>query len=290
MKAELKPFIKWVGGKSKLLSELEARLPLNIKELEYFEPFIGGGAMFLYMQPKIAVISDSNEELINTWNIVKKFPDEIIYILNTLKSNKEEYYNIRNIDREDNWKIKYGNEYRAARFIYLNKLCFNGIWRENKNGCMNVSYNGNTKDISKLVNYTNLLNISEYLNCNDVSIYGVTYDTLVQSFITDIDNNVVNLSNTFWYLDPPYADLDTRKVFTGYNANVESNDIFHEKLKNYFTILSNSGAYVMESNSNSQYIYDLYKDYNIDSVYVNNTIGGIGSERGTIKEVIIKNY
>ena len=279
---DLKPFIKWVGGKRKLLVELENRLPKNINELTYFEPFLGGGALFLYLQPKNAIISDSNTELINCWNIVKNKPNELINDLDKLESNKETYYELRKLDHDPNFKTKDNEVLRAVRFIYLNKLCFNALWRENKNGYMNAPYNGNTAHISTLVNYDNIIEISKYLNSANITIRCCSYE--------DIIKEQTNFTNTFWYLDPPYADSDFKKTFNSYNANAESNDIFHEKLRNNFTILTNNGAKVLESNNNSQYVKTLYDGYFIDDVYTSRCIGGLGSERGQIKELIIRNY
>ena len=281
-KFDLKPFIKWAGGKKRLLIELENRLPENIDEYTYYEPFIGGGALFLYLQPKKAVINDINAELMNTWRVIKDSPEELISIISKMKNAKEEYYAIRSWDRLQFWKDKKSPSERAARFIYLNKLCFNGIWRENKSGFMNVPYNGNTKSISDLVNFENIQNISAYLNDANVKILNCDYNKLIKK--------EYSYSETFWYLDPPYADLDNRKTFDSYNANTVNNDIFHENLRNNFTILSDNLALVMESNSNATSVRELYKDYHIDDVYLTRCIGGIGSDRKQVKELIIKNY
>lgn len=282
MKSELKPFIKWAGGKKRLLLELESRLPDNINEYTYYEPFIGGGALFLYLQPKNAVINDINSELMNIWTVIRDNHNELLQTLDKMKNTKEEYYAIRSWDQLQDWKNQKSPVERAARFIYLNKLCFNGIWRENKSGFMNVPYNGNTKPISSLVNFDNIRNISEYLNKANIEILNCDYNTLI--------SKDKSYKNTFWYLDPPYADLDFRKTFDSYNANVISNDTFHENLKDSFTILSDNGALIMESNSNATSVKELYKDYNIDNVYLTRCVGGAGSDRKQIKELIIKNY
>lgn len=279
---ELKPFIKWVGGKRKLLVELENRLPKNISDLTYFEPFIGGGALFLYLQPKKAIISDNNRELINCWNVVKNNPIGLIDGLDKLESNKETFYEVRNLDRDPKFLTSYDEVQRAIRFIYINKLCFNGIWRENKSGYMNVSYNGETKHISKIVNYNNIIEISKYLNSADITIKHCSYEDIIKSQDSFID--------TFWYLDPPYADSEFKKTFNLYTADMESNDVFHEKLHKNFTILDKNGAKIIESNSNSQYVKTLYDGYIINNVYINSCVGGLGSERGQIKELIIRNY
>ena len=281
-KFDLKPFIKWAGGKKRLLIELENRLPDNINEYTYYEPFIGGGALFLYLQPEKAVINDINTELMNTWRIIKDDPEGLLSVIGKMKNTKEEYYAIRSWDKLQFWKDKKSPTERAARFIYLNKLCFNGIWRENKSGFMNVPYNGNTKPISDLVNFENIRNISTYLNEANVKILNCDYNRLI--------DEERNYSGTFWYLDPPYADLDHRKTFDSYNANTINNDIFHEILRDNFTILSDNSALVMESNSNATSVRELYKDYHIDDVYLTRCIGGIGSDRKQIKELIIKNY
>lgn len=282
MKSELKPFIKWAGGKKRLLFELENRLPENINEYIYYEPFIGGGALFLYLQPEKAIINDINTELMNTWRVIKENPEGLLSVISKMKNTKEEYYAIRSWDRLQFWKDKKSPTERAARFIYLNKLCFNGIWRENKSGFMNVPYNGNIKPISDLVNFENIRNISEYLNKANIKILNCDYNRLI--------DKERNYSGTFWYLDPPYADLDFRKTFDSYNANVISNDTFHENLKDNFTILSDNGALIMESNSNATSVKELYKDYIIDNVYLTRCVGGAGSDRKQIKELIIKNY
>lgn len=133
------PFLKWVGGKRQLIPQISELLPAKIRELKYIEPFIGGGALFFHLQPKKALINDANEELINVYKVIRDFPEELIQDLSKHDNEAEYFYKIRSLDRDDNYKNLSPIE-KASRVIYLNKTCFNGLYRVNSAGEFNALY------------------------------------------------------------------------------------------------------------------------------------------------------
>ena len=272
------PFVKWVGGKRQLLNELRSYIPHNFNT--YYEPFIGRGAFFLDLLPKSAIISDSNFELINTWLCVRNNPNELIQLLEEHQSNnsKEYYYEIRGLDRTENFD-KLSPIERAARFIYLNKAGFNGLWRVNKKGHFNVPY-ANPKTLN-LTMEDKIQDISNYLNSNDIEI-------LWQDYL-EVRNKVEK--NDFVYFDPPYIPITETSAFTSYTKEgfTLENQI---ELRNLAKDLAEKGTFVMLSNSGSEIIYDLYSDpiFNIHEVYAKRSINSKGDKRGNVKEVIITTY
>jgi DNA adenine methylase len=267
-----KPFLKWVGGKTQLLPELSTRIPCHIDN--YFEPFIGGGAFFFYLQPPIATIVDINEELINTYKVIKEQPEELIEDLKKHIYNPEYYYQIRNIDRSSEYKF-WSDVERASRLIYLNKTCFNGLYRVNSKGQFNTPI-GKYKN-PKIVDETNLKVCSRVLQ-NTQIIHG--------SFL-EIER-LVN-SDDFVYFDPPYAPLNATSNFTGYNQHGfdESMQLI---LRDLCLRLDAKNVKFMLSNSNTPLILDLYRDFKIDFVYATRAINSKAEKRGKIPEVIVTNY
>ncbi|MFK5974961.1 MAG: MvaI/BcnI family restriction endonuclease [Sulfurovum sp.] len=273
------PFIKWVGGKRGLLSQI---LPLFPKEFEdYHEPFLGGGAVFfeLYsrglLRDKNIYLSDINKELINTYNIVKNSPLELIISLEEFKSkhNKEFYYKIREQDRQDNFK-SLSDLQRATRFIYLNKTCFNGLYRVNRKGQYNTpigSYkNPNIADSSVILRASEALQNAIIVN---------------QSFDKVLDNAK---AEDLVYFDPPYYPLNQTASFTAYNENI----FLEERQKELFDIfkaLDNKKCSVFHSNSDTVFIKELYNDYDINIVQANRFINSKASGRGKISEILVRN-
>ncbi len=273
-----KPFIKWVGGKRGLLSQLLEKFPQEFNN--YHEPFLGGGAVFfeLYslgkLENKNIFLSDINTELINTYNVVKKSPLELIEKLEEyrIKHSKEFYYSIRELDRKKGFK-DLSNLERATRFIYLNKTCFNGLYRVNKKGYFNTpigSYkNPNIADSETLINASKAL--------ENVTI-------LHQPFQSILENTN---ENDFVYFDPPYYPLTTTANFTSYDSNcfLEEEQF---SLFELFEKLHDKKVKVAHSNSDTDFIKNLYQNYDINIVSANRFINSKSSGRGKINEVLIR--
>jgi DNA adenine methylase len=273
------PFIKWVGGKRGLLEQI---LPLFPCEFEkYYEPFLGGGAVFFelfsrgQLKDKKVILSDINCELINTYNTIKNNPQQLITNLTYYKKehSKEFYYEIRELDRKENYK-NLSNIEKATRFIYLNKTCFNGLYRVNKKGYFNTpigSYkNPNIDDADTILNASEALQNTIILN---------------QSF-----KEVLQYAkqNDLVYFDPPYFPLNETSNFTSYDSNcfLESEQF---ELFEVFDKLSDKKVKVIQSNSDTSFIKNLYKQYNIDIVNANRFINSKSNGRGKINEVLIRN-
>tara|TARA_R110002049_G_C9157298_1_gene560746 strand:- start:2379 stop:3251 length:873 start_codon:yes stop_codon:yes gene_type:complete len=238
----IKPFLKWAGGKTQLLSELHKYVPNNFNK--YIEPFIGGGAMFFSLNPNESIIGDSNEELIITYRQVKDDVEEIIQHLKTFVHSEEFYYNLRSLDPNE-----LENSYRAARLIYLNKTCFNGLYRVNKKGKFNVPYG---KGKGNFFNEEVLRNASEFLA--DTTIVNNDYLAVLNEFATEGD---------FIFLDPPYYPVGKYSDFKRYTKEF----FYHEdqvRLKEEFDRLVNIGCKVVLTNSDHEVILDLYSDYRIE--------------------------
>ena len=197
------PFLKWVGGKRQLIPDITELLPKNIATLNYVEPFIGGGAVLFHLQPKKAIINDFNDELINVYKVIKNNVDELIEDLAQHKNEEEYYYNIRSLDRQEDFgdmdDIK-----RASRVIYLNKTCYNGLYRVNNSGEFNTPF-GRYKN-PNIINEPILRAVHNYLNENDVQLNSGDYSLILQDLP----------KNSFVYLDPPYHPLTESSNFTGY--------------------------------------------------------------------------
>jgi len=273
------PFIKWVGGKRGLLSQIIPLLPKTFNN--YFEPFVGGGALFfeLYAQGKLdgknVYLFDINAELINTYNVVKENPSELIETLYDFKEkhSKEYYYEVRAWDREENF-LETDNLMRAARFIYLNKTCFNGLYRVNKSNQNNVpmgSYkNPNIVDESAIYSASEALQNSIILNTSykDVLEYASKGDLV--------------------YFDPPYYPLTPTASFTSY-SEFEFLDREQEELFETFYVLNKKGCNVVHSNSDTDFIKKLYKNFDIQNIQANRFINSKSSGRGKISEVLVRN-
>ena len=275
-----KPFVKWAGGKRQIMNELLKYVPENYNT--FYEPFVGGGALFFELfssYGKKAVINDYNKELMNVYKCLK---DETLFEkmfkeLNAHETNHSEeyYYNIRNIDRNKMKYSKIADYKRAARTIYLNKACFNGLYRVNSNDEFNVPFGKKNK--VNIYDGQNLGIVHCILNFNDIEMLSVDFEEAVKKA----------KKGDFVYLDPPY-DSDT-KTFTDYTENGFGKDE-QIRLAEVFKKLSKKGCYVMLSNHNTKLIKDLYKDFNIHVIKAQRNINANGKKRGKVEEVIITNY
>jgi len=272
----LQPFTKWTGGKRQLLGELRSYMPETYGR--YFEPFVGGGALFFDLAPEKAVINDFNEELINAYRQIKNNPAELINLLIKHKENnsKDYYLELRSADRDGRISRMTGVE-RAARILYMLRVDFNGLYRVNSKNQFNVPY-GRYKN-PKIVEVDLLYQISEYLNENDIEILQTDFAEAVKDAET----------GDFVYFDPPYIPLNETSSFTSYTHEGFS---FEEqvRLRDTFKELTERGVYAMLSNSSSPLVEELYKDFNIYFVEAQRTNGAKSSSRGKISEIIVTNY
>lgn len=272
LKEETYPIVKWVGGKRQLMFELLKNMPKSYNR--YFEPFIGGGALFFELQPSNAYISDMNEELINLYNVVKNDVYELIEELKKHEISKEYFMNIRNIDRTKNYK-KWSNIQKASRFIYLNRTCFNGMYRVNSKGEFNVPF-GNYKN-PRIIDERNLINCSNLLQKTEIR----------NADFSEILNYVQN--GDFVYFDPPYVPLNETSSFTSYTKDGFDIDM-QFKLREVCDELDSKGVNFMLSNSDTKFVNELYENYNIKKVFASRQINANPNGRGKITEVLVKNY
>lgn len=274
----LEPFIKWVGGKRQLLGEINRRLPPTFNR--YFEPFLGGGAVFLSLVPEHATINDFNAELVNVWKTVQTSPNDLLDKLKVheQQNSKEYYLDLRQTDRDGRIE-KMSPVDRAARFIYMNKTGFNGLWRVNKLGQNNVPYG---RYVNPKICDDRILPVSDYLNKNDVTILNGDY----RAAVADAQEH------DFVYFDPPYIPVTPTASFTAY-----TNDAFglkqQEELRDTFVELTQRNVYVMLSNADVPLIDELYgkiPHINIHKVSATRNINSDSSKRGKVGEVLITNY
>jgi DNA adenine methylase len=269
---EPKPFVKWAGGKTKLIPYLMHFSPYKFNN--YFEPFLGGGALFFKLASvkkfKKAYLNDSNPVLINAFKVIKKSPQKLIRELSSelYQNYSDIYYQIRAEEPEDEVK-------KAARFIYLNKTAFNGLYRVNSKGKFNVPY-GRYKN-PKILDKKNILAVSKALKKDEITC--LDFELAIKKA----------KKYDFIYFDPPYQPISKTSNFTGYTANSFSKED-QERLRECFNRLDKKKCYVMLSNSYSPFIKDLYENYTHHIVMAGRVISCKGSGRGKIKELIITNY
>lgn len=270
------PILKWVGGKRQLLDDIQ---PLVPKCSTYYEPFIGGGAVLFGTQPNKAIINDSNEELINVYQTIKSSPNELIEALIQHRDNSCEdyYYEIRALDRDKEAYAELSDVERAARIIYLNKTCYNGLFRVNSSGEFNSPWGRYTNP--NITNETTIRALHNYLNKANITIKCGDYREALKGI----------RKGAFVYLDPPYMPISESSSFTGYTAGGfgEQEQI---ALKEQCDILNSRGIKFLLSNSSCPFIEDLYKDYKIEHVRAKRAINSKADKRGAVEEVLVRNY
>lgn len=303
-KFEVKPFLKWVGGKTQLISDLEKKLPKRIAESgiieRYIEPFVGGGAFFFYLKSKYKVkksyLIDNNEDLILSYRVIQNFPEELIseikvlenyYLRQNDQGRADYYYYIRDRYNKQKGTIRYKRldrdcVRRSAFMIFLNKTCFNGLFRQNSSGGFNVPH-GRYKN-PKICNVDNILEVSHALKdskiiCGDFSE--------CRKYIRQ---------GALVYFDPPYRPLNTTSSFTAYTKD-KFCDNEQLRLANLYREISQRGVFVLLSNSDptnenekDHFFDDIYRDFNIQRVMANRMVNCNGGKRGQIKELLIANY
>lgn len=272
----VKPILKWVGGKRQLLDEIDQRLPKKISY--YVEPFIGGGAVLFDKQPQHARINDYNEELINVYRVVKDNPNELIKELAVHEEKNEQlgsewFYHVRGLDRESNFD-ELSNVEKAARIIYLNKTCFNGLFRVNSAGQLNVPY-GRYKH-PNIVNEVGIRALHKYFSEADIDMRQGDFAECLKDLP----------KGAFVYLDPPYMPITATSAFTGYTQEGFGYDE-QVRLRDECIKLREQGIHFLQSNSDCEEIRELYKDFKIETVAAKRSINSRGDRRGAVKEVLI---
>ncbi|HPS30830.1 MAG TPA: DNA adenine methylase [bacterium] len=270
------PFLKWVGGKRQTLPAIIELMPKKIASYTYIEPFVGGGAVLFHLQPKKAIINDYNKELINVYTVIKNKLKELIEDLQQHKNEPEYFYQIRLLDRTEAFK-HLTDVQRASRIIYLNKTCYNGLYRVNNAGEFNAPF-GRYKN-PNIINEPTLKAVNNYLISNDIEIQNGDYKDILTKAT----------KNSFVYLDPPYDPVSESSNFTGY---IQGGWNFTDqvRLKQACDELNSRGIKFLLSNSATNLIKDLYKDYDIHIIKANRSINSDGEKRGEVEEVLIKNY
>lgn len=265
------PFLKWAGGKRQLLSQIDQYLPLLFNK--YIEPFVGGGALFFYLLPENAILIDNNPVLINTYNVIKENVEELIELLSQHKNEKKYYYEWRNIDRTEEFK-NWSNVEKASRTIYLNRCCYNGLYRVNSKGQFNTPF-GFYKN-PNYCNKENLRAVNKILQ--NVKILHGSFEICLD--YAEKDDLI--------YFDPPYVPLSKTANFTSYTKESfkKKSQI---KLFNTFKKLDDIGCKLILSNSYNEFNLDLYKNYNIITLKARRVINSNAKKRGFIKEVLILN-
>lgn len=274
IKTEAQPFLKWAGGKRQLLPEIRKYVPKQYET--YYEPFVGAGAVLFDLQPKKAVINDINVELVNTYHVIREHVDELVETLSKHKNDKDYYYRIRNLDRTAEFHQLSMIE-RSARMIYLNKTCFNGLYRVNRQGQFNVPY-GKYKN-PNIVNEEVLRAVHHYLTNNDITILNVDFVQAVETA----------KAGDFIYFDPPYDPVSETASFTSYSLGGFDRDD-QLRLRDLFIELHERGCYVLLSNSATEFIQDIYADFHVELVSASRAINSVASKRGKIAEVLVRNY
>lgn len=275
---EPKPFVKWAGGKTQLLEKLTKLLPSKINT--YFEPFLGGGALFFCTQPKKAVVNDSNKDLYFAYSCFQDESDfeKLICVLDEYqdKHSKDFYYHVRELDRQSEFE-KEPAYLKAARLIYLNKTCFNGLFRVNKSGYFNVPFGKKAK--VNLYSLDNFLEIKKYFSNSEIKVTNLDFEKSVAS---------ANKGD-FVYFDPPYDVFPNKNGFVDYNK--EKFDKTEQiRLRDLTLKLTKKGVNVMLSNHNTPFIQEIYQGFNLHIVNAKRVINSNGKKRGEVEEVIITNY
>lgn len=268
------PVLKWVGGKRQLLPEIKKYIP---QFSTYYEPFVGGGAVLFYLQPKKVVINDINWELINVYQVIRDNVEELIEDLNKHKNEEEYFYKIRELDREKEKYESLTNVEKASRILFLNKTCYNGLFRVNKAGEFNTPY-GNYKN-PNIVNEPTLRAVSNYFNKANITFKCCDYEQSLKNI----------RKGAFVYFDPPYDPVSNSANFTGYDKGGFDREE-QKRLKSICDKLNKRGIKFLLSNSATDYILDLYSDYTIEIIKAKRAINSNPNKRGAVDEVLVRNY
>jgi len=278
----VKPFLKWAGGKRQLLPEINRHLPENFMNLRYYEPFVGAGALFFDRQPRRAVINDNNSELILAYEIIRDHVDGLVQALNAHRALNDEsyYYRIREQDRDSGFFAGLTGIQKAARLVYLNKTCYNGLYRVNSQGMFNVPYGRHANPA--ICDEPAIRAIHGYL-CHERAEIGILHGDFAAA-VADAGRN------SFIYFDPPYHSPGNTH-FTGYQAGGFGENE-QKRLRDVFAERTEAGAKCLLSNSDTPFIRGLYDGdrFDIVSVKAKRAINSDSAGRGEADEVLIKNW
>ncbi|SCM70362.1 DNA adenine methylase [Desulfovibrio sp. 86] len=269
------PVLKWVGGKRQLLDVLKPLLPQRVTT--YCEPFAGGGALLFNLQPKTAYVNDINKELIRVYEIIQRDVEALIAALQDFKNEADFFYSVRDWDRDREKYSSLTDVQKAARILYLNKTCYNGLFRVNSAGEFNSPF-GNYRN-PNIVNAPTLRAVSSYLNAAAIHLTSIDYAEVLQALP----------KGTFVYLDPPYDPVSNTSSFTGYAKGGFSRDE-QIRLRKSCDALHRRGLKFMLSNSATDFIKEQYAAYNITIVQAKRAINSDATKRGGIDEVVVRNY
>ena len=269
------PVLKWVGGKRQLLGKIKQRLPSLISN--YYEPFVGGGALLFSLQPSRAVINDLNKDLINVYRTIKVKPTDLIEDLKKHKNEANYFYTLRALDRSPQFENLSDVE-KASRTIYLNKTCFNGLYRVNNSGEFNSPFGGYKNP--NVVNEIAIRAVSTYFNQSKIEILNGDFEAILKG---------ARGKKSFVYLDPPYDPVSKSPNFTGYNQGGFNRDE-QLRLRNLCDKLNRRGVKFLLSNSVTDFIKDLYQNYTIETIKATRAINSDGTKRGEVEELLIRNY
>lgn len=269
------PVLKWVGGKRQLLNEIKKHIPE--KFTTYYEPFLGGGAVLFFLQPERAVVNDISEELMNVYTVIRDNIEELIEDLKKHRNDREYYYEIRELDRDKEKYSRLSNVRKASRIIYLNKTCYNGLFRVNQQGEFNSPF-GRYKN-PNIVNEETLRAVSNYFKRAKITFRCGDFEDAVKGI----------REGSFVYFDPPYDPVSDSANFTGYDKGGFGRDE-QIRLKKLCDKLNSRNIKFLLSNSATDFILDLYRDYNITIVQAKRAVNSKGDRRGEVNEVLVKNY
>ncbi|MBP5476575.1 MAG: DNA adenine methylase [Paludibacteraceae bacterium] len=286
-----KPFVKWVGGKTQLIEQLEALLPADFDQWEnviYIEPFVGGGAMLFYMlqtHPNIksAIINDINPDLTTCYKVVKEFPNELV---ESLKEIQKEYYSLKSEESRKNYYLMMRDEFNTKQlnpirnttlFFFLNRTCFNGLYRVNKAGLFNVPFG--RYETPTICDANTIYADSKLLEKVEI-LTGDYQETFSHAE-----------GRTLFYFDPPYRPLNNTSSFNDYTKE-SFNDLAQHRLKEFCDKVEAAGYKFMLSNSDcaDMFFDDLYLQYVIDRVWASRSVNSNPNKRGKLQEILVHNY
>jgi len=270
----LQPVVKWVGGKRQLLSEIKPLIPEEYGK--YCEPFIGGGAVLFSEKPNSAIVNDSNSELINLYKTIRDNVEELIVELGTHENKAEHFYSVREWDRAEEYGERTAIE-KAARLLFLNKTCYNGLYRVNNAGEFNSPF-GRYKN-PNIVNDIALRAMSKYFNKSDIAILNGDFEDVLSKLE----------KNDFVYIDPPYDAVSSTSSFTGYTENGFGKES-QRRLRAFCSVLNDKEIKFMLSNSDTEFINGLYEGFTIRTIQAKRSINSRANGRGNVNEVLVTNY
>lgn len=271
----MKPVLNWSGGKRQILCEIEKYIPKTYEV--YYEPFLGGGAVLFHLQPKNAVVNDINAELMNLYKVIKCDVKTLIADLRKHKNEADYFYAIRRLDRNKDEYNKLSGVEKASRIFFLNKTCYGGLFRVNQTGEFNSSF-GKDKN-PNVVDDVGLVLVSNYFNRSNICFKNVDFVQALEGIEKD----------AFVYFDPPYDPISKTGNFIRYTKDgFDRTD--QCRLKDLCDDLNKKGVKFLLSNSATEFIQDLYKDYRLEIIKVRRSINSKYNPSGKVDEVLVRNY